>query len=66
MSILSWNCQGLGNNLTFKVLKKIIIRAKPQLVFHMETKQSIPRMEEMRKKLGYKNFTYNEPEADMD
>ena len=38
MSLISWNCRGLGNPRTVKALQKVIQREEPILVFLMETK----------------------------
>ena len=38
MSLISWNCRGLGNPRTVKVLQKVIQCEEPILVFLMETK----------------------------
>ncbi|XP_057444610.1 uncharacterized protein LOC130736850 [Lotus japonicus] len=38
MKILSWNCRGLGNLQTVRVLKKLIHSKDPDVVFLMETK----------------------------
>ena len=38
MSLLSWNCRGLGNPQTVNALKKVIRLEDPNLVFLMETK----------------------------
>lgn len=39
MKLLSWNCQGLGSNLTGKALKRLQRKHDPDLLFLMETKQ---------------------------
>lgn len=36
MIILSWNCQGLGSDLTFRTLKDLSQRHKTNVVFLME------------------------------
>jgi exonuclease III len=38
MKFLSWNCQGLGNPKTVRVLKKLLTNYQPDLIFIMETK----------------------------
>lgn len=38
MSLLSWNCRGLGNPQTVNAIKKAIRIKKPKLIFSMETK----------------------------
>jgi exonuclease III len=40
MKFLSWNCQGLGNPKTVRILKKLLTSHAPDLAFLMETKLS--------------------------
>ena len=55
MSLLSWNCRGLGNQQTVNTLKKIIKAQVPNLVFLMETKSDIGWMEYVREQCQFKN-----------
>ena len=55
MSLLSWNCRGLGNQQTVNALKKIIKAQVPNLVFLMETKSDIGWMEYVRDQCEFKN-----------
>ena len=63
MSLISWNCPGLGNPLTTKVLKKMVLREKPLIVFLMETKLSSEDMEKMQRSLGFKNGCHSATEG---
>ena len=38
MSIISWNCRGLGNLQTVRALEKVVNKEEPDIVFLMETK----------------------------
>ena len=50
MSLLSWNCRGLG---IVNVLKKIIRLEKPKFVFLMETKSDVDWMKVIRDRCGF-------------
>ncbi|XP_050217791.1 uncharacterized protein LOC126668646 [Mercurialis annua] len=51
MSTLCWNVQGMGSPRTFKYLSDIVHKFKPELVFLMETRTSIVKLEALSKKL---------------
>jgi hypothetical protein len=53
MSLLSWNCQGLGNPRPVRDLHRLVEKKKPGLVFLMETKLRALRMETIKAKLGF-------------
>jgi exonuclease III len=53
MSILSWNCRGLGNPRTVRELCHLVKYKKPSLVFLMETKLRKQKMEIIHSKLGF-------------
>ncbi|XP_062028960.1 uncharacterized protein LOC133744958 [Rosa rugosa] len=56
MDILSWNCRGICNDTTTRVLKDLISQNKPQIVFLCETK--ISKMEAFKllhQALGFPN-----------
>lgn len=38
LKIFSWNCQGLGNPYTRLIMKQLISKHMPTIVFLMETK----------------------------
>ena len=55
MNSLSWNCRGLGNPRLVKALHDMVRRWKPQIVFLMETKSKIKRMERIKNRIGFAN-----------
>ncbi|GKV19300.1 hypothetical protein SLEP1_g29582 [Rubroshorea leprosula] len=63
MNILSWNCQGLGQALTRRVLKDLIFKHRPCLVFLMETKKTMRYLEGLRRRLSFANGVYVEPQG---
>lgn len=50
MSLLSWNCRGIGVPLTVKALRDLCRRYKPAVVFLIETKNKVQKMEKDRRK----------------
>ena len=48
MSLLSWNCRGLGNLRTVKALKKAVNKEEPNIIFLMETKSNREWMEQVK------------------
>ncbi|GLT59791.1 hypothetical protein SLA2020_325910 [Shorea laevis] len=55
ITILAWNCRGLGNPATLTKFKKISRTQKPQLMFLSETKQNTAEMERIRLEVGFSN-----------
>ena len=55
MSILSWNCRGLGNPQTVCDLHRLVKEKRPSLVFLMETKLQSHPFELIRVRLGFQN-----------
>ncbi|XP_019173567.1 PREDICTED: uncharacterized protein LOC109169145 [Ipomoea nil] len=53
MSLISWNCRGLGGTRTVRELLGIVSKQRPLFVFLMETKAYGSRVEEMRVQLGF-------------
>ena len=53
MSILSWNCQGLGNQWAVDVLSHLEREKAPKILFLMETKQSVDEMRRLQADLPY-------------
>ena len=55
MNSLSWNCRGLGNPRSVRALHDLVRRWKPKIVFLMETKSKIKRMEKIKNRIGFAN-----------
>jgi exonuclease III len=53
MSVLSWNCRGLGNPRTVRELCRLVKEKRPMMVFLMETKLSNFRFDSIKNKIGY-------------
>ena len=53
---LSWNCRGLGSIPAVNALRRIVINEQPSLVFLQETRMKQSEMENIRKKLHFKNM----------
>ncbi|XP_042515252.1 uncharacterized protein LOC122089592 [Macadamia integrifolia] len=51
MKICSWNCQGLGSTLTVRSLLNLSRSAKPDVIFLIETKCYLDKIEGLSKKL---------------
>ena len=56
MSIVSWNCRGLGNLWTVWELRQLLKEKKPNIVFLMKTKLRSNKMERVRVQLGFKHM----------
>jgi exonuclease III len=56
MTILSWNCRGLGRPRAVRALNCLVKEKRPTLVFLMETKLRKKKMELIRCKLGFKGM----------
>ncbi|KAK4387777.1 hypothetical protein Sango_2384300 [Sesamum angolense] len=52
MSLLVWNCQGLGNPMTVKGLRDLLRVNNPHLVFLAETKCSSSQIEALKRRLN--------------
>ena len=55
MNIISWNCRGLGNLQAVLVLHNLVKTQEPKILFLMETKLDVRRMEFVRIKLRFKH-----------
>ena len=53
MSILCWNCRGLGNPRVIQFLKDIIGQKKPNIVFLCETLCKKERVEAVKRAIGF-------------
>lgn len=56
MSLISWNCRGLGKASTLNRLRKLISQFHPSIFFLQETKCSSSRSISFCSKLSFKNF----------
>ena len=54
MKILSWNCRGLGNQTVVDVLSHLVREKAPNVLFLMETKQSMAEMRRIQANLPYR------------
>ncbi|CAM9004002.1 unnamed protein product [Rhodiola kirilowii] len=55
MSLLAWNCRGIGTPLAIRALKDVVTTSKSQIVGLIETKASVKRCEHVRVRLGFRN-----------
>ena len=53
MTILSWNCRGLGNILAVQVLRELVRTHKVDFIFLFKILCHFNRVEEVRRKLGF-------------
>lgn len=53
MSLLAWNCRGLGKTRTVQFLKDIAQQTKPSFIFLSETLANKDRIEVVRKAIGF-------------
>ncbi|XP_019157985.1 PREDICTED: uncharacterized protein LOC109154706 [Ipomoea nil] len=53
MSILSWNCRGLGSDWTVQELLGLVSSQQPSFVFLMETKATTSQVERIRVRMGF-------------
>jgi len=63
MKIISWNCQGLGNPLTFQELIALVALERPNLVYLMETKNKATVVEGVKRRLKFQNMFLKNPEG---
>ncbi|XP_030487638.2 uncharacterized protein LOC115704575 [Cannabis sativa] len=56
MSILSWNCRGLGNPRALQFLKDIVIQKRPKFIFLCETLSKKDVLERLRVRLGFEGL----------
>lgn len=63
MTILSWNCRGLGNPQTVRVLLDLVQSNKPMIIFLMETMIKFTKLDQVRRRLGFKGLFMVEGEG---
>jgi len=61
MNLLSWNCRGLGNPQTVRELRRMVKIKHPLLLFLMETKVSIGRLQNLRLAMGFEGLLSVDP-----
>lgn len=61
MSVIGWNCQGLGLPRKIQFLKDVIRQEKPEFIFLSETISSRQRMEWVCNNIGYEGLITVEP-----
>ena len=61
MIVLSWNCQGLAQTSTKKVLRAIIKDTRPDVVFLSKTKIPFSKISKMVKSMGFYNSEFVDP-----
>ena len=54
MSLINWNCEGLGNPQTIKALQRLVDQQEPILVFLIETKLNKEKAEKVRDQCNFK------------
>ena len=53
MLVQSWNCRGLNGDLAGGVLRGLVRKWNPDIVFLVETKMRMAKMDKIRSKLGF-------------
>lgn len=53
MSLISWNCRGIGLPSSIRFLKEVVRHERPSFVFLCETKDNKGRLEKVRESLGF-------------
>jgi hypothetical protein len=61
MSLISWNCRGLGNPRTVRDLSQMVKEKMPSFLFLIETISSKKRMESLRIKFGFQGLFVVDP-----
>jgi exonuclease III len=61
MSIISWNCRGLGNLQTVRDLYQLVKEKRPNFLFLLETKRTKIKIEVIRSQLGYAGMFVVDP-----
>ena len=61
MLTLFWNCQGAGRPQTIQRLIGLVQHHRPSLVFLIETKNKVKKMEAIRRRTGFPHRCYVAP-----
>lgn len=56
MSVLSWNCHGLGSPWAVQFLNELVFQKKPSIIFLYETLCKKDRVEGVQKHLGFEGM----------
>lgn len=56
MSLLVWNCRGLANPRTVRILCEITKQLRPNIIFLSETLVQTKKMEKVSKQLGFARY----------
>ena len=54
MTLISWNCWGLGNQRAINVLSHLVREKAPKVLFFMETKRTVEEMRRIQEDLPYR------------
>lgn len=61
MILISWNCQGLGSDLTVRHLADIHRKYQPEFLFLMETKNKTEKIEKLQRRLRMESSIVVDP-----
>jgi hypothetical protein len=61
MSLLCWNCQGLGNLWIIQELQSLVKNKKPHFLFLIETKVKVGVLQRLRYSLGFGGLLQVDP-----
>lgn len=53
MSIIAWNCRGLGNPRTIHFIKEITLQIKPSIIFLSETLSKENKVRDLCKEINF-------------
>lgn len=56
MSVLSWNCHGIGTSWASQFLKDLVSQKKPNIIFLRETLSKQDQLEKIKKYLGFEGL----------
>lgn len=56
MSVLSWNCHGIGTSWASQFLKDLVSQKKPNFIFLCETLSKQDQLEKVKKYLGFEGL----------
>lgn len=56
MSVLSWNCRGLGSPRTIHFIKEITQQKKPNIIFLSETLVKVEKINELCRSIHFADY----------